>query len=247
MARIAAPTRFTARAVLLDAFGTLLVMPPPAARLRELLAAEGHRHPEARVRGALAEEIRYYRAHHDRGRDRDSLRELRRDCARVLAAALGGEAPPPDRLAELLVASLRFELAPDAPPVLRALSRAGARVGVVSDWDCSLPDVLRDLGVADRVDAVITSAAVGAAKPDPAIFRAALDALAVAPGDAIHCGDDPARDCAGARAAGVRAVLLDRSGTLAADGCPRITTLGELPRLAGLGALSGDENPPKDA
>ena len=185
MARIAAPTRFSARAVLLDAFGTLLLMPPPAARLRELLAAEGHPHPEARVRAALAEEIRYDRVHHDRGRDRDSLRELRRDCARVLAACLGGAAPPPERLAELLVASLRFELAPDAP-----------------------------------------------------IFRAALDELGVAPGEAIHCGDDPAKDCAGARAAGIRALLLDRSGTLAAAGCPRITSLGELPGLTGLeGAL----------
>mgnify|MGYP002784854863 CR=1 FL=1 len=238
MARIAAPMRFSARAVLLDAFGTLLLMPPPAARLRELLAAEGHPHPEARVRAALAEEIRYYRAHHDRGRDRDSLRELRRDCARVLAACLGGAAPPPERLAELLVASLRFELAPDAPAALEALSGAGARVGVVSNWDCSLPDVLRDLGVAGAVDAVVTSAVAGASKPDPAIFRAALDELGVAPGEAIHCGDDPAKDCAGARAAGIRAVLLDRSGTLAAAGCPRITSLGELPGLTGLeGAL----------
>lgn len=236
MAPIAAPTRSSARAILLDAFGTLLLMLPPAARLRELLAAEGHPHPEALVRSALAKEIRYYRAHHDRGRDRDSLRELRRDCARVLAAGLGGSAPPPDRLAELLVASLRFELAPDAPPALEALARAGARVAVVSNWDCSLPDVLRDLGVAGAVDAVVTSAVAGASKPDPAIFRAALGELGVAPGDAIHCGDDPARDCAGARAAGIRAVLLDRSGALAAAGCPRITSLGELPGLAGIGA-----------
>jgi len=234
MPRIAAPARFPARAVLLDAFGTLLLMPPPAARLRELLAAEGHRHPEARVRDALAEEIRYYRAHHDRGRDRDSLRDLRRDCARVLAAGLGGAAPPPDRLAELLVASLRFELAPDARPALRALARAGARLAVVSNWDCSLPHVLRELGVDDAVDVVVTSAVVGAAKPDPAIFRAALDALGVAPGDAIHCGDDPARDCAGARAAGIRGVLLDRAGTRPPGACPRITTLRELPALAGL-------------
>ena len=134
--------------------------------------------------------------------------------------------------------SLRFELAPDAPAALEALSRAGARVGVVSNWDCSLPDVLRDLGVAGAVDAVVTSAVAGASKPDPAIFRAALDELGVAPGEAIHCGDDPAKDCAGARAAGIRAVLLDRSGTLAAAGCPRITSLGELPGLTGLeGAL----------
>src|SRR4029453_8878475 len=116
------------RAVLLDAYGTLLRLPPPAPRLRALLAAEGHEHPEERVAAPVAAEVRYYRRHHDRGRDAASLAEVRRD-----------------RLAGLLVASVRFELMPDALPALDALDARGARLGVVSNWDYDLPQVLAGL------------------------------------------------------------------------------------------------------
>ena len=72
----------------------------------------------------------------------------------------------------------------------------------------------------DRFEVVAASAVVGAGKPDPAIFHHALDALGVAPGEALHCGDLPAYDCAGAAAAGVRAVLIDRAGGTAGGPCP---------------------------
>ena len=224
--------RSPVRAVLLDAYGTLLEMHDPVPRLRGLLADAGHDHPEGVVAAALREEIAFYRAHHDRGRDEPSLAELRRDCARVLAAALGGDAPPPRPLASMLVDSLRFSLHPDALPALDALAAAGLPLAVVSNWDCGLPAVLAGLGVADRFAAVVVSAVVGVRKPEPAIFRHALTALGVAPAAALHCGDLAATDCAGARRAGVRAVLLDRLGTAADGPCPRIATLAELPALA---------------
>lgn len=214
--------------VLLDAYGTLLDLPDPAPRLRELLAAAGHPHPRARVASALRDEIAYYRAHHDRGRDEDSLAALRRDCARVLAAGLGGDAPEPERLAALLLESLRFRLFPDVVPALDALAAAGLRLAVVSNWDCSLPGVLAEVGIAGRFDVVAVSALAGAAKPDPAIFHHALRALGTPPAAAIHCGDLPHADCAGARRAGIRGVLLDRAGTLPPGQCPRIGGLAEL-------------------
>jgi putative hydrolase of the HAD superfamily len=99
---------------------------------------------------------------------------------------------------------------------------------VVSNWDCSLAGVLERLGVADRFGAVSASAVVGAPKPDAAIFRHALGALGVAPERALHCGDRPEYDCAGARRAGLRAVLVDRAGRLADGPCPRIAALTEL-------------------
>ena len=105
------------------------------------------------------------------------------------------------------------------------------RAAVVSNWDYGLPQVLAGLGVADRFAAVATSAAVGAAKPDPAIFRAALQGLGVAPGEALHCGDSPRHDCAGAAAAGVAAVLIDRDGRLPPGPCRRIGTLLRLPEM----------------
>jgi putative hydrolase of the HAD superfamily len=217
--------------VLLDAYGTLLRLPPPAPRLRALLAAEGHEHAEDRVAAAVAAEVRYYRAHHDRGRDAASLAALRRDCAAVVARGLGGDAPAPDRLAAMLVDCLRFELMPDALPALDALAARGARLGVVSNWDYDLPGVLAGLGVAERFEVVATSAAVGAAKPDPAIFRAALTGLRARASEALHCGDSPRHDCAGARAAGLAAVLIDREGRLDDPPCRRIGSLLELPEM----------------
>ena len=215
-------------AVLLDAYGTLVHLDDPAGRLGALLAAEGHAHPPERVAAALAAEIVHYRAHHDQGRDPASLAALRLGCAAVLAEGLGGEAPPIERLAEILVAALRFDLIPDVLPALDALEAAGLRLAVVSNWDCSLAAVLGGLGVADRFAAVSVSALVGAAKPDPAIFRHALRTMGVAPGRALHCGDRPEYDCAGARRAGLRAVLIDRAGRLADGPCPRIAALTEL-------------------
>jgi putative hydrolase of the HAD superfamily len=216
------------RAVLLDAYGTLVSLDDPVPRLGTLLAAEGHHHPPERVAEALRAEIVHYRRHHDRGRDAASLAALRAECAGVLGAVLGPDVPALPRLMEMLVDSLRFRLLPDALPALDALAGAGIALGVVSNWDCSLEDVLAGLGVADRFGAISASALVGAGKPDPAIFRDALARLGVAPEDALHCGDLPDRDCLGARRAGVEAVLLDREGRHAGAPCARVASLEEL-------------------
>ena len=140
--------------------------------------------------------------------------------------------PPLPRLTEILVNALRFDLLPDALPALDAMGAAGLRLGVVSNWDCGLGDVLEGLGVGDRFEVVAASAVVGAGKPDPAIFHHALRELGVAPAAALHCGDLPAYDCAGAAAAGVRAVLIDRAGGTAGGPCPTIAALPELLPLA---------------
>jgi putative hydrolase of the HAD superfamily len=58
---------------------------------------------------------------------------------------------------------------------------------------------------------ICASAAVGYRKPDPAIFAVALSALDVLPADALHVGDQHDEDVAGAQAAGVHALLIDRT------------------------------------
>lgn len=223
-------------AVLLDAYGTLVRLDDPVGRLAGRLAADGHRHPPDRVAAALRAEVLHYRAHHDEGYDPPSLASLRLRCAAVLAEGLGDDVPPLPRLTEILVDALRFDLLPDALPALDAMRDAGLRLGVVSNWDCGLGDVLDGLGVGDRFGVVATSAVVGAGKPDPAIFHHALGALGVAPSAALHCGDLPEYDCAGAAAAGVRAVLIDRDGERATApagwACPTIAALPELLPLA---------------
>jgi putative hydrolase of the HAD superfamily len=220
-------------AVLLDAYGTLVELRDPAGRLGARLAAEGHPHPPDRVAAALAGEIRFYRRHHDRGRDPESLAALRLECARVLAEGLGPDVPSLPRLTAILVESLRFELIADALPALDDLAAAGLRLAVVSNWDAGLEEVLADLGVAERFEAVAVSAVVGVGKPHPAIFAHALDALGVPPARALHCGDHPEFDCAGARAAGVRAVLIDRTDAHPGAACPRVRSLVDLRSLTG--------------
>jgi FMN phosphatase YigB (HAD superfamily) len=82
----------------------------------------------------------------------------------------------------------------------------------VSNWDVSLHDALADAGLAALVDGALSSAEVGRAKPDPLIFERALRLADVAPEDAIHVGDSLEHDVAGARAAGIRPVLVTRGG-----------------------------------
>jgi putative hydrolase of the HAD superfamily len=228
------------RAVLLDALGTLVDLVPPWPALVQELAARGVTVSERRAREALLAEMAYYRAHHAEGRDAATLRRLRERCARVLGDALG---PPARRLGDgellaALLASLRFVAFPDAGEALEALRRRGARLVVVSNWDVSLHDVLARTGLAGLVDAVVTSAEAGAAKPDPALFRAALRAAGrVRAADALHVGDSLDADVAGARAAGVEAVLLRRDGGPPVAGVRTIRSLTEL--VAGDGGRAG--------
>ena len=88
-------------------------------------------------------------------------------------------------------------------------------------------------GLTGHFDAIVTSGAVGASKPDPAIFRAALAAVGCRPDHAAMVGDNPLRDIAGAQQAGLRGVWIDRVGGDARGVVPdaRIRELGELSAL----------------
>jgi len=119
---------------------------------------------------------------------------------------------------------------PEVPDALAALRARRLRLALVSNFDQRLVALVAGLGLAPLLDAVVHSTAAGAAKPDPAIFRVALARLAVDPGDALHAGDDVDRDVAGARAAGLHAVLVDRDARSSPlpDDALRITRLDEL-------------------
>jgi putative hydrolase of the HAD superfamily len=223
-------------ALLLDALGTLVTLDPPAP----LLCSELHRRfgievSEEDAGGAIAREIEYYRAHLDEGADEPSLAALRARCAEVLRAAL----PPSETLDALatadltdaLLASLRFSAFDDARGAILAARARGQRVAVASNWDVSLHAVLKQLGLAQLLDGIVTSAQAGARKPAPAVFMRALElAGGAGPGEAIHVGDSVEEDVAGARAAGIEAVLLCRDGRGAPAGVRTIRTLAELDR-----------------
>ena len=105
----------------------------------------------------------------------------------------------------------------DSIPTLRALRDRGIRTAVVSNCDHSTRPAVEQLGLVREVDAMILSFEVGAAKPDPEIYGAALRALDVSASDAIFV-DDQARYCEGAIQMGMRGVLILRNDATPAEG-----------------------------
>lgn len=220
------------RAVLLDALGTLVELDDPVGGLMRSLAARGIAPGEREVAIALRDEIAFYRAEHHVAVDADALEALRLDCARVFAESLGAPAAGLSALdmRDALLEGLRFRAFDDVAPALARLRAAGARLAVVSNWDVSLHEVLRDTGLGDAFDVVLTSAQERTQKPDPELFRIALERLgSVAPQDAVHVGDDRVADVEGALAAGIQPLLLDRDGAGGPSAGARvIRTLAEL-------------------
>jgi putative hydrolase of the HAD superfamily len=120
---------------------------------------------------------------------------------------------------------------PEAPAVLDRLRGCGLRLAVVSNSNGMVAEILRSVGLADAVDAIIDSGLVGVEKPDPRIFVEAAAAVGVRPEDAVHVGDLYSIDVRGARAAGCRAILLDPGGAWGPVDCP---TAASLPAAAAL-------------
>ena len=211
-------------AVTLDAMGTLVSIEPPGPRLqRSLQRRLGLTVELARCEGAMRVEMRHYRAHCTGARDAASLAALRLDCASLIGDALALGVSGPELLPSLTDA-IAFQAYADAAPAIRQLAAAGLRLAVIANWDVSLADVLRRLGLAEPFDVIVTAAAVGASKPAPEPFRVALDHLGVDAARCVHVGDDPVTDVAGARGAGLSAVLVDRTGR-APDSIPDLTGL----------------------
>jgi REG-2-like HAD superfamily hydrolase len=122
-----------------------------------------------------------------------------------------------------------FRLFPGALDLLRAARGRSLRTAVVSNWSEHLEELLTNLGLRALLDVVLSSAVEGLEKPDPALFVRALEALGVGAGEALHAGNEPELDVAGARAAGIEAVLVAPSGKMGAPGALR--TLRELHEL----------------
>jgi putative hydrolase of the HAD superfamily len=213
------------KAVLLDAMGTLLTFEPPAPHLRAaLLARCGVDVGEERASRAIRAEISYYRAHLQEGSDLAGLAALRRASAEAMRPALGLDADG-EVLTDALLDSLRFHAFPEVPGALRELRALGLRLVVVSNWDVSLHERLAETGLAPLLDGAVASAEAGVAKPDPAIFAAALSLAGVSASEAVHVGDSPVEDEQGALAAGIRVVLIGRD----------ISSLAELRSYSSLG------------
>ena len=188
-------------AVFMDALGTVVELEPPWPHLAAALGIAA----DERVVTAVRAEMAYYRDHAHEGTDEPALAEPRRRCASLLSAELGRGLGRADDVLD---------------PVSRLSRRAGAgraaarglRLACVSNWDVSLPQVLEHCGLGAAFDVVVTSAGAGSRKPDPKIFELALERCGCRPGQVLHVGDSAEEDAAGAEAAGIRCLLIDRDG-----------------------------------
>jgi len=203
------------RACLIDALGTTVRLPAPWERVDQAVVSGID--PET-VRAAFAEEMRFYAAHAQEATDASALAALRGRCAEIISTGLGREIG-----VEAMMAAIQFEAYEDATPALTELRRRGLRVVCVSNWDYALPEVLERIGLAEAFDGVVTSAATGSRKPDPAIFEAALEHADCRAAEALHVGDSD-DDVAGAGASGIAVLRIDRDGHGEGD----IASLGEI-------------------
>jgi HAD superfamily hydrolase (TIGR01549 family) len=126
-----------------------------------------------------------------------------------------------------------FGLYEDVLPCMERLSAAGVRMGLVSNTERSLEEVVTYFALERFIEVTVASAEVGLFKPSPAIFAAATDRLGIAPSQAVMVGDSVEDDVRGAQRFGCRAILLDRAGRYRLD-VPTIRSLDELPAALGL-------------
>lgn len=136
--------------------------------------------------------------------------------------------------AEVLYATFsdpsNYALFDDALPTIAALKERGLKVGVISNFESWLRKLLDQLGVLAIFDVVAISGDLALEKPDPRIFKWAMQELRVDAPSSLHVGDSPNFDAQPAHDLGMVGVLLDRHGRwndLDAD-YPKVATLGEL-------------------
>lgn len=102
---------------------------------------------------------------------------------------------------------------PDSVEVVSGLVAGGYRIGILTNGDDQQQrDKLRVIGLADLVHVVCTSGGMGVQKPDARAFRALAVGLGLPESECLFVGDDHDADVRGAQAAGMRALLVDRSG-----------------------------------
>lgn len=157
---------------------------------------------------------------------------LRRESLLRQAREVGEPESVGERAFEIFYAARNeVTLFDDVTPALQSLGRR-YRLATLSNGNADM----QRIGLADHFEVCLTARDVGAAKPDPRAFAALLSRLQVAPRQAVYVGDDPHADIAGARAAGLRSVWVNRGVIVWPDDLP--TADLEVRNLAELAALA---------
>jgi putative hydrolase of the HAD superfamily len=128
-----------------------------------------------------------------------------------------------------LNASMKFVLFDDVVETLKTLKAQGLKLALLTNLQTEVNTMCRELGIGEYLDFTVTSAEVGADKPQPPIFLKALNLARVNAAEAIHVGDQYQNDVLGARGVGITPILLDRADYYKEiTDCPRIRSLTEV-------------------
>ncbi|MBI3448353.1 MAG: HAD-IA family hydrolase [Acidobacteria bacterium] len=146
-----------------------------------------------------------------------------------------GLAPGVEAFREAFASPGAWRIYDDVLDALDALRAAGYRLAILSNWDSRMTGLLERLSLTPRFDALLCSAVEGMEKPHPEFFARLSRELGVPPPEILHIGDLVREDYLGARAAGMRALWLDRRGEGAPSGAgvepdDVVTSIGEVAR-----------------
>lgn len=117
----------------------------------------------------------------------------------------------------------------DTIPALTELKKRGLVTGLISNIEKNMNQAIEKMGIASKLDVIVTSTDAGTAKPQPEIFHFAMNKVKVLPMESIYVGDQYQVDMAGAKAAGMKGILLDRADYYREQlDCPKIKSLNEV-------------------
>lgn len=125
-----------------------------------------------------------------------------------------------------------FQVFPDSQKALEGCSALGLKLGVVSNFDSRLREILRVCGLLSHFSFLITSEEAGIAKPNPTIFEQALQKCGVPAASVAHIGDHYVNDYLASRSVGIHGFLLERRNVHNQLDVPpeyRLHSLEELP------------------
>lgn len=233
------------RAVFFDAGETLVYPHPSFAELfAEVLREEGHPIDPAGVqevvhassdsftRLMLSKEATNWSTSAERSR---ALWDL---VYRMFLVEAGIPAGEHDRLVQALYDRFRslasYRLHPDALPALEELKKRGLKLGLISNFEDWLEQLLETLEIGHFFEVSVISGIEGVEKPNTRIFEIALERAGVDPAQSVYVGDNPIFDAEPAQRAGMIPVVIDRRGSHADTQFLRVTSLEDIPEALGL-------------
>lgn len=224
------------RAVFFDLYGTLAHFHPPREEIQTRAAADhGIRLTKEGIRAGYkkADELMAYQNQHSplRTMSRDERERFFARYEQLILEAAGSEVDK--RTAAAVWATVREQryrlaLYDDVTDALDRLRAGGRSIAALSNLNESGRSISRRLGLKGHIDFAVTSGEVGAEKPDPRMFYAALSQASVEPHEAVHVGDQLSSDIEGARGVGIRPILMDREGRYPEFDGPRTKDMSDV-------------------